>query len=63
MSIWTCKIGEADWGTLPSGADLPMRRAVEKAYYEITGKKANFLFSGWGGSLTESERSVVKDKV
>jgi hypothetical protein len=56
--IWFCKIGETD-RSLPYGADFPMRRAVEAAYREITGEASAFIFSGWGGDLTESERAVA----
>lgn len=59
MKIWDCKIGEIDAAKLPLGADLPMRRAIEDAYYRLTGEYPQFLFSGWGGKLTESERAVV----
>lgn len=59
--IWSCKIGEVD--SLPiSGADHPMRQAVEKAYKEITGEDCKFCFSGWGAELDEIERAVVEDR-
>lgn len=60
MKIWTCKIGGVYEGDLPDGADAPMRRAVEKAYREITGVDADFNFSGWGGELSASEAVVAK---
>lgn len=60
--IWFCKIGEVEDETLPMGSDYPMRRAVEKAYFELTGKMPEFIFSGWGGSLTESERAAAKPR-
>lgn len=60
--IWFCKIGEIKPAKLPMGADYPMRRAIEKAYLEITGEMPTFIFSGWGGSLTEAERESVKRK-
>jgi len=62
MKIWDCKIGEVDDGDVPEGGDLPMREAVRKAYKELTGKDATFLFSGWGGELTDLEREVVERK-
>lgn len=60
--IWFCKIGgmAAD---LPEGADLPMRKAIKQAYYEITGFEAEFLFSGWGADLTEPERAAHEDRM
>lgn len=61
-AIWSCRIGEINRQTLPGGADFPMREAVRKAYREITGKEPEFVFSGWGGTLTESERALVDQK-
>ena len=58
-NIWTCKIGEKFHRNLPSGADAPMRNAVRKAYLELTGEEPDFIFSGWGGSLTKGERTVI----
>lgn len=62
MKIWTCKIGEIDGSKLPAGADNPMRDAISRAYRELTGEDPKFLFSGWGGELTEGERRVVDEK-
>lgn len=59
--IWECKIGEVDAEKLPKGVDGPMRQAVERAYYELTGEEPKFIFSGWGAELTEAERSVVEN--
>jgi hypothetical protein len=59
--IWFCKVGgEADF--FESGADQPMRRAIAKAFREVTGRDPQFTFSGWGQELTESERAVVEDR-
>lgn len=64
--IWSCKIGECSKEDLdamfPSGADMPMRRAVYAAYQAATGKEPKFLFSGWGASLTVGERAVVENR-
>lgn len=57
MKIWTCKIGEV--GKVPAFADTPMRQAVREAYFKLTGQHANFLFSGWDGQLTKTERELV----
>jgi len=57
--IWTCKIGEANVSCLPNGADYPMRQAVERAYYDLTGRWPEFIFSGWGGTLTDSEAETL----
>ena len=59
-AIWTCKIGEMNRRELPDGADNPMRRAVAQAYRELTGEDPAFIFSGWGGTLTEIERNIVE---
>lgn len=55
--IWECKIG-GFVGELPDGCDYPMRRAVEMAFQQVTGRNAAFLFSGWGANLTSVERAV-----
>lgn len=62
LGIWTCKIGEAGVNT-ETGLDFPMRKAVEAAYKEITGRESDFIFSGWRGELTEPERAVVEDRL
>lgn len=59
--IWFCKIG-GPAAHLPRGSDLPMRRAVERAFEEVTGSERAFTFSGWGGSLTEGERAVIENR-
>lgn len=61
MRVWDCKIGWA--GELPQGADLPMREAVGRAFIQLTGAEPEFIFSGWGGALTEVELAVVEDRL
>ena len=61
--IWTCKIGAVAGRSLPWGADFPMREAISAAYKTLTGVEADFIFSGWGGELTEGERAVVEDRL
>ena len=61
MKIWDCKIGEIEAANLPLSSDAPMRRAVEKAYFELTGQEPNFVLSGWGGELTDTERMIVEE--
>jgi len=56
---WECKIGIMGTVDLPPGADAPMRDAVERAFFELTGKHAEFNFSGWGAKLTQGEFEVV----
>ena len=62
MKIWSCKIGEVDSKDVPNGADFPMRVAIAEAYRNVTGKEPLFIFSGWAGELTETERAVVEDR-
>lgn len=59
--IWTCKIG-GPGVLLGGGNDLPMRQAIIAAYREVTGREPEFIFSGWGATLTEPERAVVEDR-
>lgn len=59
--IWTCKIGGASPG-LPLGADLPMREAIREAFRIVAGAEPQFCFSGWGGKLTEIQRSIVENR-
>lgn len=58
---WSCTIGSdsVDPNLLPMGCDLPMRQAIKRAYREITGKDAEFVFSGWSAKLTPGQRAVV----
>ena len=60
--IWHCKIGEVPAGTLPDGADLPMRLAIREAYLKITGVEPLFIFSGWAGELDAIERQIVNEE-
>jgi hypothetical protein len=57
--IWECKIGEVDREKLPKGSDLPMRKAVENAYHELTGEWSDYIFSGWDAELDEGEKSFL----
>jgi hypothetical protein len=59
MKIWRCKIGEVDETLLSDEADFPMRKAIKEVYERLTGQEPNFIFSGWGAELTESERVVA----
>ena len=60
--IWSCKIGVVDVDILLDGADAPLRKAVEKAFIELTGKEPTFLFSGWNAELDRFEREAVDKK-
>lgn len=59
--VWDCKIGYAGEDELPPGADGPMRDAIRKAFVELTGHEPQFIFSGWGGELTEAELHVAEN--
>jgi len=37
-----------------------MRAAVIHAYYELTGEYPDFVFSGWGDTLTDSEQAALE---
>lgn len=58
--VWDCKIGPFK-GDLADGADSPMAKAVKRAYKEITGEDAEFIFSGWGGKFTEEEKEIIEE--
>ncbi len=62
MKVWHCKIGMVAEECLPQRADAPMRKAVEAAYQNITGKEPGFIFSGWNGELKESELAIVENR-
>lgn len=59
-TAWECLIGECPRDALPHGSDFPMRRAVEAAFYEVTGHKAEFIFSGWNARLNPTQRQIVE---
>jgi hypothetical protein len=61
-NIWSCKIGGDVGDGLPRGADGPMRDAVADAFERISGKRPEFIFSGWGAELTEGERAVHENR-
>lgn len=59
-NYWTCIVGATDKSKLKSGADAPMRRAVDKAFNETTGHDYDIMWSGWG---TTQERADVLNAV
>lgn len=61
-TIWSCKVGIVGNVELPNGSDFPMRQAIKQAFKEITGVDAEFCFSGWNASLSETEERIVNDK-
>lgn len=62
-ATWSCKIGPASRGDLPSCSDAPMRTAVEAAFRKLTGHDPEWTFSGWAYDLTEAERAVVEHRL
>lgn len=59
--IWFCKVG-GPTDFFQRAADIPMRNAIAKAFRDVTGLDPEFIFSGWGGELTEGERAVVENR-
>lgn len=59
LKVWECKIGFALKHTLPTGADGPMREAVETAFRDMLGYDPEFIFSGWGAELTNDEQEIL----
>lgn len=57
--VWECHLVISKNKKLPDGFNTPPRRAaieaVEKAGIEVLA-----CFSGWGGSLTKTEREVME---
>lgn len=60
---WTCRIGTFAPGSLPIGADLPMRQAVQKAFHDLLGIHPAATFSGWGDKFDEHEMAVIEDRL
>lgn len=59
--VWDCKIVVPADAELPKGFDLPPRCGAINAVLSH-GIKVIACFSGWGGSLTESEENVIENK-
>ena len=59
-NYWTCIVGATDKSKLKSGADTPMRRAVERAFNKTTGHESEIMWSGWG---TTQERVDILNAV
>jgi hypothetical protein len=56
--VWECKIVVSTEAHLPEGFDWPPRRAAISSV-EAEGIQIITCFSGWGGSLTDSELDFV----
>lgn len=57
--VWTCKI-VVEGGQLPPGFDFPPRMAAENAIAGA-GFKVLMNSSGWGGSLSESDKLYLAE--
>lgn len=60
--VWTCAVGGKEYVVVPPGGDAPMRRAVERAFYELTGERPAECFSGWGEKFTEEALAVIENR-
>jgi len=40
-----------------------MRRAVERAFFDLTGQEAQACFSGWGEEFAEPARAVIENRM
>lgn len=61
--VWQCHLRvQIPRFMLPHGSDGPMRAAVEKACFELTGFDPTDIFSGWNGSLNLMQRVVVENR-
>jgi hypothetical protein len=52
---WKCIIGPIHRDKLPLGADFPMRRAVEEAFFQVTEEYPARISSGWGVTQEEAD--------
>jgi hypothetical protein len=55
--VWECAVGGKDPVIVPSGGDFPMRQAVEKAFFDLTGKHPEMCYSGWGRKFTDKAQT------
>ncbi len=56
--VWTCKIVVSGDAKLPDGFDGPPRLAAIHAV-QSAGIEVLDCFSGWGGTLTETQEKIV----
>jgi len=61
FKVWSCKIVVRGDVLIPDGFDFPPRCGAIDAV-EKTGIEVLDCFSGWGGTLTETEREIVERK-
>ena len=58
--VWECKIVVSDEAELQNGADYPPRMAAITAV-ERMGITVLGCFSGWGGTLTDTQKIVLEE--
>ncbi|USL89981.1 hypothetical protein [Vibrio phage vB_VpaS_CHI] len=61
FNVWECKLVIPEDTELPNGADNPFRKAVLQVAKDLDLPVEGCL-SGWGGSLTRSERDAMPSK-
>jgi len=54
---WMCIIGPTDHDELLSGADAPMRDAVQDAFEGVTWSRGGHCYTGW--DVTESQKEAI----
>jgi hypothetical protein len=54
-NYWTCIVGPTDKSKLENSADVPMRRAVDKAFNETVGHDYEIMWSGWGATQERAD--------
>ena len=59
LRYWMCIIGPVEKEKLPSGADAPLRNAVENAFEKMLGRRDDMCQSGWG--LTQKRMLEVQE--
>ena len=55
VTAFDIKIGVRGYARVPDGGDWPMRVACREAFFKVMRTGADYLYSGWGGSLTEEQ--------
>lgn len=59
--VWECAVGGRSPVIVPNGGDFPMRQAVEKAFFDLTGQNPEMCYSGWGRKFTDKVSPAVQD--
>jgi len=59
FKVWECRVVVRGDVEIPRGFDFPPRRAAIEAI-EAGGIEVLSCFSGWGGTLTETQTEIVE---